>query len=142
MSDGLFCDIVHDRVEATFVHRDDPVSVFMDIQPVNPGHFLVLPDAHAAGLADLDAATGARIFQVAQRMAAALRRSGLPREEVNLFLAHGEAAMQEIPHLHLHVVPRTRCDGFGLTFSPRYFTRPVRSDLEAAARQIRRALKG
>jgi histidine triad (HIT) family protein len=61
---------------------------------------------------------------------------------VNLFLADGKAAMQEVFHVHLHVFPRYEGDGFGLKFSPEYFKRPSRAELDEAAEKIRRALKG
>ena len=51
--DCIFCDILTAKLEATFVYRDDPVAAFMDIQPVNPGHMLVVPVQHLVGLADL-----------------------------------------------------------------------------------------
>jgi histidine triad (HIT) family protein len=141
MSQCVFCDILRGETAASFVHRDDRVSAFMDIQPVNPGHVLVIPNAHAVHLSDLDAETGAQIFRVAQRVAAALRRSGIPCEGVNFFLADGEVASQEVFHVHLHVFPRVRGDGFGLQFGDHYFTKPPRSVIEAAARKIREAIE-
>jgi diadenosine tetraphosphate (Ap4A) HIT family hydrolase len=100
----------------------------------------VIPNRHAALLADLDENTGAHMFRVAQRLARALRHSGVRCEGVNLFLADGEAAMQEIFHAHLHVFPRYEGDGFGLTFSSDYFTRPDRSELDEIAERIQNAL--
>jgi diadenosine tetraphosphate (Ap4A) HIT family hydrolase len=100
---------------------------------------LVVPNVHAAGLTELPAETAAHLMRVAQRVAAALRASGLRCEGVNLFLADGAAAMQEIFHAHLHVFPRYRGDGFGLRFGPHYTERP-RAELEDAAARIRRAL--
>ena len=133
----IFCEILSASEEASFVYRDDLVSAFLDIQPVNPGHLLVVPNRHAPYLADLDEATGARLFQVAQRLAVALRVSDLRCEGINLFLADGEVAMQEIFHVHLHVFPRFAGDGFGLVFSEDYFTLPARTDLERTAASIR-----
>jgi histidine triad (HIT) family protein len=106
----------------------------MDIQPVNAGHLLVVPVRHAAYLADNDSGIAADLMRVGHAAAAALRASGLPCEGVNFFLADGEAAMQEIFHVHLHVFPRFRGDGFGLRFSPEYYTRrPARAELDATA---------
>jgi len=129
----LFCDILAGKLPATFIHRDEHVAAFMDIQPVNPGHVLVIPTAHVVGLHDLPPPDGARLFALAQRVAAALKASGLRCEGVNLFLADGEAAMQEVFHVHLHVFPRFTNDGFGLRFSETYSTKPPRSTLEEAA---------
>jgi histidine triad (HIT) family protein len=71
------------------------------------------------------------------RVAAALRTCGVRCEGVNLFLADGEAAGQEVFHVHLHVFPRFAGDGFGLKFSPKYFVLPLRSELDNIAREIR-----
>jgi len=140
MSDCVFCRILAGELPASFVYRDEHCAAFMDIRPVNPGHVLVIPIRHAAYLADTDAATAGRMMQLAHRLAAALRASGLRCEGVNLFLADGEVAMQEVFHVHLHVLPRFAGDGFGLRFGPHYGQRPPREDLDAAAVKIRRGL--
>lgn len=133
----IFCDILQGTAESSIVYRDNLVTGFMDIQPINPGHLLVIPNAHAANLADLSPETGAHMFTVAQKLAQAIRDSDLPCEGINLFLADGAAAMQEVFHVHLHVIPRCAGDGFGLTFPERYFTRPPRTALDAAAESIK-----
>ena len=140
MTDCIFCRILSGELPGTFVYRDEHCAAFMDIQPVNPGHVLVVPTRHAAYLAELDSPTAGRLMQVAQQLAAALRASGLRCEGVNLFLADGKAAMQEVFHVHLHVFPRFVGDGFGLRFGPHYTERPPRTELERAAVQIRGAL--
>jgi histidine triad (HIT) family protein len=122
------------------VYADERCAAFMDIQPVNPGHLLVIPIRHASSLADLDEDTGAHMFRIAHRLAGALRRSSVRCEGVNLFLADGRAAGQEVFHVHLHVLPRYIGDGFGLRFHPSYFDRPKRSQLDEVAAKIRRAL--
>ena len=136
----VFCEILAGEEPASFLYRDDRCSAFMDIQPVNTGHLLVIPNRHARRLADLDEETGASMFRVAQRLAGALRQSGLRCEGVNLFLADGEAAGQEVFHVHLHVIPRYHGDGFGFRFSPAYFKLPERPDLDQLAEQIRSSL--
>jgi histidine triad (HIT) family protein len=85
---------------------------FMDLNPVTPGHVLVVPRLHAAGLEDLDEDTSAHVWQTVHRMGRALRRSGLRCEGVNVFLADGAVAFQEIFHFHLHVFARFRGDTF------------------------------
>jgi histidine triad (HIT) family protein len=139
MNGCIFCRILSGELPASVVYRDECCAAFMDIQPVNPGHLLVVPLAHAPHLADLDPETGAQLFRVAQRLAAALRASGVRCEGVNLFLADGAAAMQEVFHVHLHVFPRYAGDGFGLTFGDHYWHRPVRAALDAVAARIRAA---
>jgi histidine triad (HIT) family protein len=140
MGDCVFCSILAGELPSSIVYQDDLCTALMDIQPVNRGHLLVVPNRHAPFLADLDEDTGAHMFRIAQRLAAALRRSGVRCEGVNLFLADGEAAMQDVFHVHLHVFPRYKGDGFGLTFSPEYFDRPARSELDEVAQKIKQAL--
>jgi histidine triad (HIT) family protein len=113
----------------------------MDIQPVNEGHVLVIPKAHAAQLSELNAETGGHIFKVAMHIADALRHSGIECEGINLFLADGEAAFQEVFHVHLHVIPRFKGDSFGLKFGPDYGFRPDRKELDAVAKKIRTTMQ-
>jgi histidine triad (HIT) family protein len=112
----------------------------MDIQPVNPGHVLVIPVSHVACLAELDPDSGADLFRVGQRVAAAIRRSDLRCEGVNLLLADGEAAGQEVFHVHLHVIPRYRGDGSGFRFGGRTVSAPARSELDRIAEKLRGSL--
>jgi histidine triad (HIT) family protein len=137
-----FCDIVRGAAPASVVYTDDRVMAFMDIQPVNEGHVLVVPLAHAAKLADLDTETAGHLFQITTKLAAAVRRSGVRCEGINLFLADGEAAGQEVFHVHLHVIPRFRGDGFGFRFSREYYRLPDRSVLNGVASGIRQMLEG
>ncbi|MFI5941824.1 HIT family protein [Streptomyces uncialis] len=103
----VFCAIARGEVAASLVFEDAWVIAFMDLQPVTPGHLLVVPRSHAEGLEDLPEDIGVRIWVVAHRLGRALRLSGLRCEGVvNLFLADGEAAFQEVFHVHLHVFPR------------------------------------
>ena len=133
----VFCDIVAGREPDRVVYADETVLALLDIRPLNTGHLMVIPRAHAACLADLDPAVGGHMFAVAQRMAAALRRSGLPCDGVNLFLADGEAAFQEVLHVHLHVIPRTPGDGFRIRAKWRM---PGRDELDAAAERVRQGI--
>lgn len=140
--DCIICKLLSGELEVSMVHQDDLCSAFMDIQPVNPGHVLVVPNRHASYLADLDEAEGAQMFRVAQRLTAALRESGVKCEGVNFFLADGEAAGQEIFHVHLHIFPRYRRDGFRLVLPPGYSQMPEREELNGIAERIRTALSG
>lgn len=141
MTDCIFCKIVRGESEASVVYRDETCMGFMDIQPINPGHLLVVPIRHSACLSELEEDEGAKIFRVAQRLASALRRSGVRCEGVNLFLADGEAAMQEVLHVHLHVVPRYGNDGFGFKFPAGYWHKTERKELMEAAEKIRYVLE-
>ena len=133
----VFCAIAAGRAPASVVHEDDELVVIMDLRPVTTGHVLVLPKAHHVGLADLPAELGGRMFQVAQRAGAAVRASGRVRcEGINLFLADGVAAGQEVFHVHLHVIPRYAKDGFRLSADWRVRQRGELDEMAAALRAV------
>ncbi len=140
-NDCVICKLVSGEIEVSVVYQDDCCSAFLDHQPVNPGHTLVVPNRHASNLAELDEEESAQMFRVAQRIATALRKSGVKCEGVNVSLADGEAAGQEVFHTHLHVIPRYVGDGFGLKFGPHYGNRPKRQELNEIADRIRNALQ-
>ncbi len=91
----IFCRILNDEVPGTFVYRDADTAVFMDAQPVNPGHLLVVPTIHASCLADLATTSAGDLMHVAQQMAEALRQSDLRCEE-----SHGQASFQQTIPAH------------------------------------------
>jgi histidine triad (HIT) family protein len=132
----IFCAIVAGTTPASVVYEDPQILAFMDVRPVTPGHLLIIPKAHARYLADLDEETGARIFTVGMRLAAALRAAPEIRcEGVNVFLADGEAAFQEVFHTHLHVFPRFEGDSFRITAD--WSVKPEREELDAIAALIK-----
>jgi histidine triad (HIT) family protein len=140
MSHCIFCEIVAGRAPSSVVWEDELCCGFMDIEPVNPGHLLIVPNRHAASLAELDPETGAHMFWVAQRLAGAMRQAGFRCEGIDLFLADGAAAGQDVFHVHLHLIPRYRGDGFGFRFGPDYGKRPHRMELDMVAEAIRERL--
>jgi len=131
--------VVTGALPASVVWHDDVVVVCMDHEPVTRGHMLVVPRVHTAGLGDTPSTTLARMAVVAQRMAGALRSSGLRCEGTTLYLADGAAAFQEVFHVHLHVFARYRDDGF--TLNARWVVQP-RDELDATAGLLRTALGG
>lgn len=139
--DCIICQLAKEEIEVTKVYEDDSVVAVMDIQPVNPGHLFISPKEHIESVSELDEELGAHIFKIAMKMADALRKCGVKCEGTNFILADGEAAGQEIPHLHLHVVPRIREDGFGFKFDQGYFEPSDRKELEQIASLLKKAIE-
>ena len=133
----IFCAIAAGEAEASLVHEDATVLVFMALHPVVPGHLLVVPREHVVGLEDIDEATSAHVWAVGHEMARALRRSGLRCEGINVFLCDGEAAFQSVFHFHLHVIPRYVGDSWKLLVEE---VERERRLLDAEARAVRDAL--
>jgi histidine triad (HIT) family protein len=138
----VFADIVAGTAPASVVYRDERVMAFMDLQPINAGHVLVVPVQPARFLAELDASVAAHLFVIAQRVAQAIRDSGLRCSGINMLLADGASAGQEVRRVHLHVFPRFEGDGFGFTFPERYFAAlPERQELDEVAGKIAAGLE-
>lgn len=137
MEECVFCDIVERKCEASIFYEDDIVLGFMTIGPVTTGHAMVIPKAHVPYLSDMDEETGRHLFKITQRTAAAIRASGVRCEGINLFLADGEAAFQDVFHLHMHVFPRYKGDSFKLDAD--WSVKPPRQELDSVAAQIEAA---
>ncbi len=125
------------KAPASVVYEDHIVIAIMDICPVNPGHAMVIPKKHIPYMADMDEDTGAHLFKITMRMEQAIRRSGVKCEGINLFLADGEAAFQEIFHLHMHILPRFKGDPFKIDAD--WSVNPPREELDGIAAKIRSA---
>jgi histidine triad (HIT) family protein len=133
----IFCDIVAGKAPASMIYEDEIACAFLTIGPVNPGHLLVIPKQHMPFLSDVQEEIGLHLFKITMQMAKALRHSGLQCEGINLFLADGEAAFQEVFHVHMHVFPRFRGDPFKLHAN--WEIKPSREDLDEIAARIRHA---
>ena len=133
----IFCAIVAEQAEASVVCEDETTVAFMALNPVTPGHLLVVPRQHAVGLEDLDRATSAHVWSVGHELAGALRRSDLRCAGINILLCDGELAFQTVFHFHLHVIPRYAGDGWTSIPEP---AERERSLLDSDAEAIQRAI--
>jgi histidine triad (HIT) family protein len=115
--DCLFCKIVAGELPATIVAQDERTVAFMDIQPANRGHVLVVPRTHAADVHAIAAEDLAAVAVMAQRIAAR-QRDALGADGVNLLNSSGAAAWQTVFHFHLHVIPRYAGDPLTLPWTP------------------------
>ncbi|MDY6990623.1 MAG: HIT family protein [Thermodesulfobacteriota bacterium] len=103
--DCIFCKIVSGEIPSVRVHEDDRVLAFMDINPINDGHLLIIPKAHAATIHDIAEADFLAVMSATRKLAAAVQKALNP-DGMNLLQLNGEAANQVVPHLHVHIVPR------------------------------------
>jgi histidine triad (HIT) family protein len=132
----LFCDIAAGRVSAEIVWRGDEALAFLDHRPLFPGHVLLIPEKHVETLADLPAARVGPFFQAAQKLERAVE-SAMGAE--GTFIGVNNHVSQSVPHLHVHIVPRSKGHGLKGFFWPRH---PYETEdhLRATAEKIRAAL--
>jgi diadenosine tetraphosphate (Ap4A) HIT family hydrolase len=135
----VFCGILAGNVPASFVYEDELTSAFLDIRPVAKGHVLVVPRRHRLRLEDVDEHEGVAMWNAARRIAKAAQEA-LHASGVNLLVADGRSAGQEVDHLHLHVIPRYQPDD--LVFDARAWALPApeREELTATASMLAIAL--
>lgn len=135
---SIFTRILRNELPASFVHRDEVVAAFLDIQPLTPGHTLVVPVREVASLSDLPPEILARVTALGQEIGLAIRAADPSVTGINWLLCDGPDAGQEVPHIHLHVIPRRKGDG--LRFGGKG-SKTERADLDDWAARIETCLK-
>jgi len=106
MSEGcVFCEIVRGTEPASVVWEDELTIAFLDRRQFHAGHTLVIPRQHLRDVRELDHTTGAALMASVTRITRAVT-AAFPNQGLSLWHSIGEAAAQEVPHLHVHVHPR------------------------------------
>ena len=131
----LFCAIVAGEAPAHVVLDEPDLVGFLDVRPVFKGHVLLVPREHVVTLPDLPARLRDPFLEAGQRLATVMTTD---LEAQGSFVAMNNTVSQSVPHLHLHVVPRTKGDGLRGFFWPR--TRYAEGEREAYAALLREAL--
>ncbi|MGQ0616066.1 MAG: HIT family protein [Acidimicrobiia bacterium] len=137
MADCTFCAVVAGSGPAHVVLDDEVALAFLDVRPLFPGHTLLVPKAHHETLVELPPELVEPLFSRARRLAAAME-SVLGAQ--GSFVAMNNRVSQSVPHLHIHVVPRTKGDGLKGFFWPRG-SYPSESEAAAVAQRLRDALR-
>jgi histidine triad (HIT) family protein len=135
----LFCKIISGEIPSKRVYEDDYVYAFLDIYPASEGHTLVTPKKHYNSFTDMDPEDVARLFEAARKITAAVEKA-FSAEGSNIGINNGEVAGQEVPHVHVHVIPRKKGDG-GRGIKSIVWTEPDRTNLNDVAEKIRKSLK-
>jgi histidine triad (HIT) family protein len=131
----VICQIVSGDLDAAVVAREEEVIAFLDHRPVFKGHVLVAPTRHVENLLSLPSNLMVPLLTMAQRVATAI---GAALGAQGSFVAINNVVSQSIPHLHVHVVPRTKGDGLRGFFWPR--THYATGEIEKYAKLISEAL--
>jgi len=135
MASDIFCQIISGDITATEVWRDEQVVAFLDHRPVFKGHVLICPTVHVETLLDLPDDLMRPLLATARSIAAAM---GPAFGAEGTFVAMNNVVSQSVPHLHIHVVPRSKGDGLRGFFWPR--TKYADGEEAEYAGRIREAL--
>ncbi len=132
----IFCKIVAGTIPSHRICEDARTFAFLDINPANRGHALVIPKAHAPNLVASDDADLAAVMATVRRVAAAIEKVVRP-DGFNLLQANGPGAAQSVLHFHMHIVPRRMGDGLNMNWG---LVPGDHKELAALAAEIRAAL--
>jgi histidine triad (HIT) family protein len=136
----IFCKIVSGKLKARIINENDYAMAFLDAFPLSSGHTLVVPKAHYSKVQDMNKEYSCAIFSIACRIAAILETT--VKVNASIIAVHnGRDAGQEVPHVHIHIVPRSANDGAGPIHSM-FNSRPKLDDeeMDKLADKLRKTL--
>lgn len=137
MADCIFCQILAGKIPAQKVYEGEQIVAFLDINPIAPGHVLVVPREHQETWLDLRDGLAATLAMESQRVARAVVKA-TGADGFNLLMNNDRCAGQAIPHAHFHVVPRRKGDAIKFN----WVTKPYpEGEIDKVAGAIRAALK-
>lgn len=138
--DCVFCKIVKGEIPSHKVHEDAATFAFLDIHPLARGHTLVVPKRHAARLQDVDPKSLGPLFAAVHALTPRVCKA-VKAPAATIAINDGRESGQEVPHLHVHIVPRTAGDGAGpihALFPKRPTVKP--DEFAPLAEQVRQAI--
>lgn len=130
MENCIFCKIIKGEIPCGKIYEDETAFAFLDANPVNIGHTLIVPKKHFENIYDIEEETISHLMEVAKKISIALKKFGA--EGVNITMNNGEVAGQVIFHSHIHIIPRFRKDGL----EPWPTRKHKEGELEATAQKL------
>ena len=131
----VFCAIAQGEAPASVICENERALAIVDLRQFHPGHALVIPRQHFQDVRELDETTGASLMAMVARVTRAVGRA-FPNQGLSLWHSIGEAAFQEVPHLHIHIHPRLVGDNV-LRVYPQLPSNTERSTLDSHAEALR-----
>ena len=134
--DCLFCKIASGEISSNILYEDDLTVAFLDMNPANPGHTLVIPKKHSRNIFDIEPKQAEAVIRTALKVANVIK-SSLGSDGMNLFQCSESAGFQEVFHFHMHVIPRFEDDSIVLPWRPK---EADSDELEKMAEKIKGSL--
>jgi histidine triad (HIT) family protein len=111
MDECLFCKIIRGEVPSEKIYEDAQTYAFLDINPVNHGHTLVIPKTHAQDIRDISHDSFLSVMNTVWKLSSTIREA-LGADGINIAMNNGMHAGQLVDHVHLHIIPRFAGDGY------------------------------
>ena len=132
--DCIFCKIANGEIPSATLYEDEDFRVILDLGPASKGHALILPKEHFADLYELSDEAASKALVLAKKIAAKLTEI-LKCDGFNIVQNNGTCAGQTVFHFHLHLIPRYKDDGVGITWKPGSLTPEDKEELTALLSQ-------
>jgi len=137
----VFCAIVDGRIPSHKVYEDERTLAFLDIHPSAPGHTLVIPKAHVAKVEDLDGVDAEALFRTLHGLVGGIQEAmGAPASTIGI--NNGRESGQEVPHVHIHVIPRSAGDRGGIIQGIAHVSGGSDEEISYIAERIRASISG
>ncbi len=137
MPDCVICSIIEEKIPSRIVYQDDWAVAFLELHPSASGHTLLVPRRHTSRVEDLTPDEARGLFSALRRLLPAVR-DAVGAEATTVGINNGPGSGQHIPHVHIHVIPRSPGDGGGIIQA--IVRSPSRADPDEVAKRIRDAL--
>ena len=124
----IFCKLANGEIPTATLYEDENFRVILDLGPASKGHALILPKAHAANIYEISDEMAAKVMVLAKKMASAMTEA-LKCDGFNIVQNNGECAGQTVFHFHMHLIPRYKEDGVGITWTPGSLTDEVKEEI-------------
>lgn len=136
--DCVFCKIVAEEIPSVKVYEDEYALAFLDIAPLVAGHALVVPRNHSERIEHLNETDNQKVWEMVRIVVPRLQEA-MGAHGMTVAVNDGTAAGQEVPHVHVHLIPRTKKDEFGPIHDLFKGRRPevTHAELETIAHRIR-----
>ena len=131
--DCVFCSIVAEDLSAHRLYEDEDTLAFLDIEPATRGHTLVVPKAHHETTTDISASLAGSVFETVHRVSDALE-SAYRLDGFAIVQENGVTAEQDVPHAHVHVIPRYGGDALELGWSGKRLEETIQREVATAVR--------
>lgn len=124
----IFCKLANGEIPTATLYEDEDFRVILDASPAAKGHALILPKQHYANLYELDDSVASKVLVLAKKMITKMTDI-LGCDGYNIVQNNGEAAGQTVFHFHMHLIPRYKEDGVGITWTPGSLTDEVKEEI-------------
>ncbi|MCX6752929.1 MAG: HIT family protein [Candidatus Nomurabacteria bacterium] len=137
MDNCIFCKIIKGEIPCTKIYENDKVLAFLDIEPINKGHTLIIPKEHSQNIYETSDENLSEIIKIAKKISIAIKTT-MKADGINVHMNNNHAAGQRVFHTHIHIIPRYDNDGLDMWHSKEGYTDKEKKEIaELISKEIK-----